>query len=245
MPTARTVLAVVASLAVGATCISLGFWQLGRWNERSAANRALAAAIAAPPRILPPAAAGLPPADSLTVGRWSVHGRFDQSRQVLLISRTRDGAPGVHVVTPLLRSDGGGAVLVDRGFVPADDAATAIPPPEPDPAARVVTGVLEPIAPRPGNSLWRATPVDSLQLWQARWLVADSVAAALPYAVAPVLLKELPGEGVPLRPARSSPRYADVTTHLSYAGQWFFFAAVALFGPFILARARRRRRDES
>jgi surfeit locus 1 family protein len=232
------VLAAVAALVVGATCISLGFWQLGRYQARSAANRALAAAIAAPPRALPPAAAGLPPADSLTVGRWQVRGRFDESRQILLIGRTRDGAPGVHVVTPLVRADGNGAVLVDRGFVPSDDAATAIPPPEPDTAPRTVVGVVEPIA-------RRATPVDTLQLWAARWLVADSVAAALPYPVAPLLLRELPGEGVPARPARGSPRFADVTMHLSYAGQWFFFGAVALVGPFILARARRRRRTES
>jgi surfeit locus 1 family protein len=245
VPPVRIVLAAVAALVVGATCISLGFWQLGRYRTRTAANRALAAAIAAPPRDLPQAAAGLPPADSLAVGRWQVRGRFDESRQILLINRTRDGAPGVHVVTPLLREDGGGAVLVDRGFVPSDDAATAIPPPEPDAAPRAVVGVIEPIAPREGNSLWRATPVDTLELWATRWLVADSVAAALPYAVAPLLLRELPGEGVPARPARTAPRFADVTMHLSYAGQWFFFGTVALVGPLILARARGRRRTES
>ena len=174
------------------------------------------------------------------MGRWTVRGRFDEARQILLIARSRDGYPGVHVVTPLLRDDGGAAVLVDRGFVPADDAATAIPPAEPDSAARAVTGLVEPIAPRAGDPLWHPAPAAPMMLWSTRWLVADSVAAALPYPVAPVLLRELAGEGVPAVPARSQARFANTSTHLGYAGQWFFFALVALVGPFILARARRR-----
>jgi cytochrome oxidase assembly protein ShyY1 len=108
-----------------------------------------------------------------------------------------------------------------------------------------VIGLVERIAPRDGDPLWHPTPLDSMRLWSTRWLVADSIRAALPYPVAPVLLRELPGEGVPRVPARSMPRPTDPLMHLSYAGQWFFFALVALVGPFILARARRRRVEES
>ena len=241
---ARSLLAYAAALVVAAVCISLGLWQLRRYHERGERNRVLAAALLAAPRTLPPAAA-LPPADTLAVGRWRVHGRFDEGRQILLVGRTRDGGPGVHVVTPLLRDDGGEPVLVDRGFVPSPDAATALPPAEPDTAARTVTGLVEPIVARPGDALWRLTPNASMMLWSTRWLVPDSVAAALPYRVAPVLLRELAGDGVPARPERARARFADTSMHLSYAGQWFFFALVALVGPFILARARRRQRGTS
>ncbi len=230
---------------MAATCISLGFWQLGRYRSRTDENRRLAAAIAAPPRAFPSGRTALPPAETLGVGRWTVRGRFDEARQILLIGRSRDGYPGVHVVTPLRREDGGDAVLVDRGFVPADDAATATPPAEPDTAARAVTGLVEPITPRAGDPLWRLTPSARMMLWSTRWLVVDSVATALPYPVAPVLLRELEGEGVPPLPARSRARYANTATHLGYAGQWFFFALVALVGPFILARARKRAAAES
>ncbi len=245
MPPLRSVLGTVAAVVVAATCISLGLWQLGRYRTRTADNRGLAAAIAAPPRLLPSRTTDLPPASLLGVGRWTVRGRFDEARQILLIGRSRDGYPGVHVVTPLLREDGGDAVLVDRGFVPADDAATAIPPAEPDTVARAVTGLVEPIALRAGDALWRLTPTARMMVWSTRWLVADSVAAALPYPVAPVLLRELEGEGVPAAPARSRARYANTATHLGYAGQWFCFALMALVGPFILARARKRAAAES
>lgn len=239
----RNVLAVIAVLVTATTCTVLGFWQLGRYREREAVNAELRAALAAPPRPLP-ADAGPGPALAAP-GRWTVRGRFDEARQFLLIGRSRDGYPGVHVVTPLLRDDGGPAVLVDRGFVPADDAATAVPPTEPDTAARAVTGLVEPIVPRPGNSMWQASPSARMRLWSTRWLVADSVARALPYPVAAVVLRELEGEGVPAAPARSRAAMANTSMHLSYAGQWFFFALVALVGPFFLARARRRPAGDS
>ena len=207
---------------------------------RQEENRAFAAALAAPPRTLP-AAGFLPPADSPAVGRWRVSGRFDEKRQILLTGRAQNGQPGVRVVTPLVRDDEGAAVLVDRGFLPAGDAATAVPPAHPSASSHDVIGLVERIAPRTGDPLWHATRVDSMWLWSTRWLVADSIRAAWPYAVAPLLLRELPGEGVPRVPARSVPRRADPVIHLSYAGQWFFFALVALVGPFILGRARKRR----
>ena len=244
MPPVRSVLALVAAWIVAATCISLGFWQLGRYRARQEENRVFAAALAAPPRALP-AAGFLPSADTLLLGRWRVRGRFDQTRQILLTGRAQGGQPGVRVVTPLVRDDGGTAVLVDRGFLPADDAATAVPPADSSTRSHDVIGLVERIAPRTGDPLWHPTPADSMRLWSARWLVADSIRAALPYAVAPLLLRELPGEGVPRVPSRSMPRRTDPMIHLSYAGQWFFFALVALFGPFVLRRARRRRLDSS
>jgi surfeit locus 1 family protein len=235
----RTALVALAVVVTAGTCTALGFWQLGRYREREAQNEALRLALAAPPRALPADAARALPATAGS-GRFTVRGRFDETRQFLLIGRSRDGSPGVHVVTPLLRDDGGPAVLVDRGFVPAPDAATALPPPEPVPASRAVTGLVEAIEPRSGDPLWRAVPVGSQRLWSTRWLVADSVARGLPYAVSLVVLKELEGEGVPAEPARSRAAFANTSMHLNYAGQWFFFALIALLGPLALIRARRR-----
>ncbi len=241
MPTLRTVLAAGAVLVVVGTCIVLGFWQLGRYREREAANAGLRAALAAPPRELPAAAREAPPGPE----RWSVRGSFDAGRQVLLIGRSLDGMPGVHVITPLRRADGGPAVLVDRGFLPADDAASADPAPFDEPGERAVVGLVAPFERRVGDALWApaAHSTAERRLWSARWLVADSLAAALPYAVAPFVLRELPADGVPAQPVRVGARFANTSTHLGYAGQWFFFGLIALVGPFILARARRRRAD--
>ena len=242
MPSARSVLAAALALVVAATCISLGFWQLGRWREKRAAIDQRRIALSEPPRPLAAGRAGA----LLATGRVRVDGRFDESRQVLLVGRTLDGTPGVHVVTPLLPDDGGPAVLVDRGFLPAPDAATARPSDAPEPGPRTVIGLVAPLERRPGDPVWRraaAGPGDSVEVWSARWLDPDSVAAAFPYRVAPVAVRQLPGPGVPARPARPPARIADPSIHLSYALQWFFFALIALIGPLVLRRARFRRRE--
>lgn len=47
----------------------------------------------------------------------SLSGYFDHSRTLFLGPRVRDGTVGAHIVTPFIRDEGGGEVLVDRGFV--------------------------------------------------------------------------------------------------------------------------------
>jgi cytochrome oxidase assembly protein ShyY1 len=45
---------------------------------------------------------------------------------------------------------------------------------------------------------------------------------------------------VPREPIRTEPAPYDETMHLSYAIQWFLFAAILSIGSLFLARARRR-----
>ena len=234
----RTLLVVVVVLAVAATCVGLGFWQIGRAHEKAAANDLLRRVLAEPPRPLTAGVAGT----RYPIGRVRVEGRYDEGHQVVLVGRALDGQPGVHVVTPLLPDDGGPAILVDRGFVPAPDAMTAWPPAYRESTSHTVVGLIEPVGGRAGDPLWQRSPNDSIHLWTTRWIDPDSVAAAFPYVVAPALLRELPGPGVPDEPRRVPVRFADTTIHWSYAGQWFFFALITLVGPLVVARVRRRRR---
>ena len=50
--------------------------------------------------------------------RVQLHGRFDHDREFYLAARSQNGNVGYWVVTPFLLADGGGAVLVNRGWVP-------------------------------------------------------------------------------------------------------------------------------
>src|SRR5256885_11133395 len=84
--------------------------------------------------------------DSLLHRRVSVRGVFDERRQVLLVGRSHDGEPGVHVVTPLVSERDSVAVLVDRGWLPAADAATARPQDVPAPGPREVVGLGDALA---------------------------------------------------------------------------------------------------
>jgi surfeit locus 1 family protein len=232
----RSVLVGLVVLTIAATCVRLGFWQLSRWHEKQALNAATLAALTEPPVVL---GAEWPSADALAGRRVEVRGRFDASRQVLLVNRVHAGAPGVHAVTPL-RTGGGRVVLVDRGWLFAADGSNATPRLGADTSERVVIGIAEAVARRGKSPAWRARSTDSLALWTAVRLDPDSLAARFPYALASIVIRELPGPGVPDEPRRSMPAALDTTMHLSYAVQWFLFATILLGGSLLLSVRRRR-----
>lgn len=240
-----TWIALIAVVIMASVCVRLGFWQLARWREKQVLNARQRAALAAPPLRQPwPAAAQL-------AGRVvEVRGRFDESRQVLLSARARRGAPGVEVVTPLvvdggafgLRDADSAVVLVNRGWLYAGDATTARPQDCPEPGERVIRGIAEPLArvsPREGTL--RDLRAEGIQLYSARRLDADALRERWPYALSPFVIRQLPGPGVPPQPARAEPRPYNETMHLSYAVQWFLFAAILTGGSAVLAWSRRRR----
>jgi surfeit locus 1 family protein len=233
----RSLLAVVIVVTVAAVCVRLGFWQISRWHEKQRLNAAQRAALVAPPVEL---GSEPVPLDEVRGRRVRLRGRFDETRQVLLAGRAHDGAPGVDVVTPLLL-DGGSAVLVDRGWLYAADAATARPQDHPEPGEHEVTGLVEPLA-----RARRAVPTVRLAarevtLWSASALDPDTLARRFPYPLAPYVVRQLPGPGVPARPLRSPLRPYDETMHVSYAIQWFLFAAILVGGSLAVVSTRRRR----
>ena len=102
-PTLATVAAVPAFAL-------LGRWQLDRADEK----RALAAAFAsAGPAVELPDDSGSLPRYQRVIAR----GRYDSRHQFLLDNRVHEGRAGVQVLTPLVL-DGGGMVLVNRGWQP-------------------------------------------------------------------------------------------------------------------------------
>jgi surfeit locus 1 family protein len=214
----RSFVVVVSSLLVAAVCVRLGIWQLDRLAERRARNAEIRSALAEPPQVLTDA-----PAD-LAYRRVSATGTYDVARTLVLYGRPLDGAPGVHVLTPLRLSDGS-AVLVDRGWVPSRGETEGVALPAP-PAGRVqVEGVLLP--PEADGTLEGRT-VDRVDL--------VAIGSRLPYRLgdAYLLLREQRPSVEPPVPA-PPPELTD-GPHLSYAFQWFAFAAIALVGGLMLAR---------
>jgi surfeit locus 1 family protein len=235
---ARSVLVAVGVLAGASVCVRLGVWQISRLREKQALNATLRTAASGPALVVERD----PPATEQARHRLlEVKGRFDERRQFLLSGRAHAGAPGVEVVTPLRLSGSATAVLVNRGWLPAADAARARPQDYPEPVDRVVRGLAEELRRGAGGPPVRTLEADSVVLWSVRWLDADSVAPRLPYAVAGYAVREFPGPGVPDRPRRSLPRPYNEMMHLGYAIQWFFFATIMLGGSVALAWSRRRR----
>jgi surfeit locus 1 family protein len=234
----RTVLVTLLVLAVAAVCVRLGFWQISRLHEKQALNAALRSALVSTPVVMD---ARPLPLDRVRGLRVEARGRYDGGRHILLSARSNAGSPGVDVVTPLLFPGDSSAVLVDRGWLYSADAATARPADYPEPGEVTVLGVAESLRRGSGGAPLRLLPPDPTVRISARWLDLDSLAGRFPYALAPYVLRQLPGRGVPGRPLRRAPHAYDENMHLSYAIQWFLFAVILLGGSAALARSRRRR----
>jgi surfeit locus 1 family protein len=111
----------LAALGGIALLVALGTWQVQRlqWKEGLIAERQ--AGLAMPPAPLPAEAEDWRAFD---YRRVSVLGRFSHDKEQLFGFSAHQGEPGHHLLTPLVR-EGGAAVLVDRGWIPADKAHPA------------------------------------------------------------------------------------------------------------------------
>lgn len=292
----RGIVGTVVVLAVAAVCIRLGLWQLDRRAERATRNAAIAERMALPPIEMTRA-----PRDTtgLTYRRARITGQVDGDRALVLAGRSRNGAPGVNVLSSVRLH--AGAVLVNRGWLPAPDAATV----DLD-AVRLrgpveVEGVLVPF---PDTD--RETEPEPFRVTWYRF-DGDAMRAQFPYPVAPLYLaatgevepvtlddgsarrgddsardRDDPGAtpGGDVAAAGPEPDTGDIATagpaadtgdapgdtatdaaatdattapvppgppeldpgpHLSYAVQWFSFAAIALIGWLVLLVQRARR----
>jgi len=237
----RSILVLVVVLVVSGACVRLGFWQISRWHEKQALNAALRSGLERAPLSLRTTAL---PLDSLRGRRVSVTGVLDETHHVLLSGRANNGSPGVNVVTPLVVGKGSSAVLVNRGWLYAPDAATARAQDYPEPGELDVVGIAEGLRRGSEGPPMRTLESDSTTLLSARWLDFDSLSLRLPYAIAPFVIRQLPGPGVPDIPLRTPPRPLDESMHLSYAVQWFLFAAILLGGSAAVAWSGRRGRRE-
>jgi surfeit locus 1 family protein len=248
------VLVLLGAVLVSAVCVRLGIWQLSRLHEKEALNLQLRAALVSAPIELGAADAKAP--NALRLVRVTARGRFDETRQFLLMGRAHDGDPGVAVVTPLRPDDGGPAVLVDRGWIPSIDGANAQPERFPAPGERTIVGLAEPLA--RGVARTRPAPyfrveIDSLEVWSTPRLDADSIETRLPYPVRAYVLRALPDRADSIEvaaeaktsvfagPLRWPVRPYDESVHRSYAGQWFSFALISLVGSIVLVVRGRRK----
>lgn len=212
----RDLAGTVLALSVAGLCVRLGFWQLHRLKQRRARNALIVAARARPPIELP--ARGLS-ADSARDRRMHARGVYDYAHERVWAERTREGAPGVAVLTPLRLADGS-AVFVDRGWVPSADAHHVDLASWREPDSASITGLGLP-APRARGDVRPAALADSL-----------------PYAVLPFVVQLLPADSArtPPAPLRWPAPAPDAGPHLSYAIQWFSFALIIVVGTVILLR---------
>ena len=218
----RRIVPWVLAASAFALTLSLGNWQLRRAEQKLAIEAQWDAAERGSAREV--TAADLPEPGRLPV-RVRVHGAFDHSRSVWLDNRQLDGRPGFWVVTPLML-DGGGAVLVNRGWVARDASDRAHRPSIGEPAGKVtVEGLALTHVPRL-LELGQGGNAGTLPaIWQNLDYAQYEAASGLAVARLVVQQTSALDDGLARRWVRPA---SGVDKHRGYAFQWFALAALTL-----------------
>lgn len=233
-----TVVVALATTAMLALCA----WQLGRLEQRRAANAAVLARLNEPALRLD----GAPlDADAANLRRAVVRGTFDYEQEIVLRNRTYEEAPGVHLLVPLRISGSEAAVLVDRGWIPFELANAQHRPAFHNAVGQVeVQGILRTSQAR-RNSLSPADPPlgpDRPRL--DAWFRVDlpRIQEQVPYRLLSVYLEEeTPAGQAPRWLPRPDPDIRlDEGSHLLYAVQWAAFAGILPAGYAFFFHARTR-----
>ncbi len=236
MFTRQWILATILVIAGSALCVRLGIWQLDRLAQRRAFNSQVLTMRSLPPLTLPVK-------DDLTKMEWravQLSGKYDFSNQVVIRNQYNVNLLGYHLLTPLLLLDGE-AVLVDRGWIPADGNSAPSDWHQYDrPGEVTLSGIIRLGQTQPtfgGVVDPTLTPGQTrLDFWN--YVNLDRINAQSPYPLLPVYVQLNPDPNKTDPPIPYQPEL-DLSEgpHMGYAIQWFTFAAILFFGyPFYLRK---------
>ena len=230
----RDVVLILITIVFSVTCISLGFWQLRRLAWRRALNAEVVARLNQPPvsiDSLPRDSAGM------HYRQVIVRGTYDYAHQIVLADRTRNGSPGVDIVTPVRMAGNDTALLVTRGWIYAPDGVTADLTKWREADSVNAIGYVRPL-----SVPYAGSPTLAEHPGAYRWIDLHALRASIPYPVYPlsvILEGDTASTAAAARstPPRIPPPPLDEGPHMSYAIQWFSFAAIAIVGSFFFFRA--------
>lgn len=232
----RHVLFAAFAVLAAAGMARAGLWQMRRLAERRAFNAVLRTrldSVAVTPDRLPADTA------RLRYRRVRVDGIYDAAHEVVLVGRTRNGSPGVNLVTPLRRPGTDTAILVNRGWVYSGNAKDVESPTRWRATSATNDSGFADVFPmgQPG-------PIDVPGAPAAiRRLELGALGQRFPYPLAPYYIVLFGDTTAKLdsTPARlGAPRLTE-GSHQSYVVQWFSFAGIALLGTVLYIRNDRRR----
>jgi surfeit locus 1 family protein len=226
----RSIVFCAFAVLAAALFVRLGFWQLARLREKLQRN----AVIAAQQRGQPVQFASLPADTAAARYRRAVlTGVFDYENELVVAGRTRQGSPGVDLVTPMRVRGTDTVVLVNRGWVYSPNAAAVDRARWRESDSATVTGYVELYAPAaPAAAAAKDRRV-------VRRLSRREATSRIPAPLAPYYLVAT-GDTASSHPARREMPALDEGSHRGYAIQWFAFAAIAIVGALVVIRKERR-----
>ncbi len=211
-----------------ALLVNLGFWQLGRAEEKRALQREMQAREALPALPLAQLSPRAGPLDASQASavenlRVTVAGRFWNEASFLVAFQFFQGAPGFELITPFLLADSEEVLLVSRGWIAPGPGADGMPVVVPVEGEPTLTGQLHVPPVLPGT-----TPFEG-ETWPLRLRRLDLARAAelLERPVLPWVLRlsaDSPGVHARHWPAVT----VSTRSNIQYALQWFGMALVVL-----------------
>jgi len=227
-----TLLVIAGTLVL----IRLGVWQLNRLDERRAFNTQVESARSQTLLDL-----NQEQPEDITQMEWrpvQFVGEYDFANQIVIRNQYYREQYGYHLLTPLRSS--GTAVLVDRGFIPAEGNSTPEDWRRYDEVGEVkVTGQIRFGLGKPAlGGVADALPVDGSRL--VIWNNADvkKISAQMPYPILPVYIQVNADVSDAEPPIPFQPEI-ELTEgpHFGYAMQWFIFATILFLGyPFYIRK---------
>lgn len=217
-PRIRLVALLVGAALMVALTTYLGFWQLQRADEKIALQEAINSQGAKTPLTsteLRQAGNPLP----LVHQRVHLRGTWATASTVFLDNRQMDAKVGFFVLTPLVL-EGGGAVLVQRGWVPRNfENRTQLPQVETPSGVVEVEGRIG----LPPSKLFEPGTAVAGTIRQNLDLAQFRTETGLPLLAVTVLQSGAPRDGL----RRAWPAVnLGVDKHYGYAFQWFALAAL-------------------
>lgn len=235
----RWLIITLLVLAAAGVMIRLGFWQKDRLDGRRAANAAIERQIAAPPLTLDGATLATAAPASLIFRRVIVRGTWDYDHEVELRYRSFDGQAGVHLLTPLRVAGSDRVVLVDRGWVPFDQAGPTGRQRFRQGEAGDIAGLVYASIPQEGPP----TSTGGDRLDAVTQVDIAAIGGQLPYPVASFWVRRLPSGDNRLPPRAEGLPELDDGTHFGYMMQWWAFAATLLITYVLFANQMMGRED--
>jgi surfeit locus 1 family protein len=239
----RWLLATILVLAGMALCVRLGIWQLDRLDKRRAFNARVLAQIDQPTLSLS--------GETLNEDLYNleyrpvkVSGTYDFSQEIALINQSYGNEWGVHLVTPLVITGTDQAILVDRGWIPHQDYESGNWSKFDEPGLVEVEGVLRrPQTKAEIGGRTDPTPAPGAAPRPAwNFVNIEQIGKQVSHPLLGAYVQQAPDPAWTGLPYRTKPEI-EITEgpHMSYAIQWFTFAALLGLGyPFFIRRQESR-----
>ena len=232
-------IAFLATLAVVAICLRLSWWQLERAEEKRLWLATQEEKARQPAASLPALLADPAPLHR----QAALSGRLDNTHNVLLDNRIRDGIAGYYLLTPLQTPENHW-VLINRGWLPRGASREQLP----EIAAISGTITVEGTVYRPSREtfvLQNAPLPDNQWPLRVQKVDFDAIGEKLGVELAPFEIRVRPDLALGGQPPLPRP-WQDIAPmgpdkHKAYALQWFALALAALL-IYVAAAVRNRRR---